>query len=86
MEQLQGSQHPSLLLKKCDSCNFILKNHLHLATPDAVPHWDLFCPNLSCFNFGKVAVRYTFARADGPPTTDSKLFPDTDPDTSIESD
>jgi len=86
METLTGSQHPATLLKKCAGCNFILKNQLHLATPDQPPHFDLFCPNLTCFNFGKVAIRYTLEPLSSAPVVDDNLIHDTKPDTSIESD
>lgn len=86
MEHLQTSSHPATLLKKCEECNFILKNKLVLACGNVGPRWNLFCPNLSCPQFAEIQIVYDFVKADTPTITNGKLFPDTTPDTSIESD
>lgn len=86
MEHLKGSTHPATLLKKCPECNFILKNQFRLASTETHPHWDLFCPNLTCPRFGEVAILYQFVSVQPEKVVDSTLFPDNNPDTSIESD
>lgn len=86
MEHLKGAQHPAVYLKKCPECNFMLKNQLNLGTVDQDPYWDLFCPNLTCPNFGIPLIRYTFESDHPIKQVDDTLIDEVAPDTSIESD
>jgi len=86
MENLSGSDHPALLMKKCPKGNFSLKNHLHLSDGDRQPYWLLFCPNLTCPNFAIPLVNYKLDTPFSPTTVDDNLINEALPDTSIESD
>ena len=86
MENLRGSQHPALLLKKCPECNFALKNQLVLSSSNSSAFWLLFCPNLTCSLFAVPQIRYKFEHDSFNTIVDDQLISEVAPDTSIESD
>lgn len=76
MQEMTGSLHPISLNERCPTCRFILKPHFYLGRAEVSPHWLLYCPNLSCPDFGQARVRYTFEHSGGPTTKEASDQPE----------